>query len=191
MCDPISLAAATTAVGSASSVLGFAGQNQAAQANKTAANLAYANTGNQVAVRGAQIDQQQSENTVQAMIDRVTAQGRISASASSMGGDAATTARTENAADFASGRSLSLEDVNSQNQRIGNAQTMTNAFYTRQSQENQVLPGNPLSLALGLAKAGLGGASAFGKLGGQFGGTSPDVGASPTGGADSSALLPG
>lgn len=180
MCDPISLASAGTAVAGGKSILSFLGQNAASAANTRAANLSYANTSNQLAQRSSQIDAQESQNTVQAMIDRVTAQGRISASASSMGSDTATTTREGSAANFSVGRALGIEDTNSQNQRQDVGNQLDNAFYARQTQENQVLPGNPISLALGLGGDAVGGAGDYLKLGGQFPGASPDAGMDTT-----------
>jgi hypothetical protein len=169
MCGPLALAAASMVPAMASSVVGFIGHNEAAAANSRAAGLSYANTANQEATKAGQIDQQQSQNTVQAMIDRVQAQGRISASASSFGGDAASTTRAGNAADFAAGRGLGIEDTNSQNQRTQVGFGMDDAFYARQTQDNQVLKQSPLQLGLSLAGDVAGGASVFGKLGGTLG----------------------
>lgn len=158
------------ATSAATAITGFVGQNAANKANTTAANLAYAQSENQIGERATQVNQQQSENDVQAVIDRAGAGGRINAEAAAGGADAATTTRGEDAASSAAGRALSIEDINSQNQRQGLVNDQAQAFYRRQSQENQVLPGSPVTLALGLVKAGLGGASAYGQSGGLFGG---------------------
>ena len=168
MCDPVSLGLAFAAVGATSSVMGFVGQNQAASANRRAADLSYANTENQLALKGSQVDAQQSENTVQAAIARITGQGRISASASSMGSDAASATRGANAVDFGVGRGLSIENINSDSQRQAIGGEEANAFYAHQSQVNSVLPQSPIQLALGLAKSGLGGVSTFSQFGGTF-----------------------
>ena len=183
MCDPSLLAAAQVVPAMVSSVMGFVGQNQAAAANKKAANLSYANTENQLTQKASQVDAQQSENTVQAAISRITSQGRISASASSFGADASGATREANAADFAVGRGLSIENVNSDNQRVAIGGEQDNAFYARQSQINQVLPQSPIQLALGLAKAANAGIGAFA----QFGGTFPS-GPGSAGNVDTSGL---
>lgn len=160
--------------------MGFLGQNAAAKANTTAANLSYAQSENQIGERATQIDQQQSENLVQAEIDRAAAGGRINAAAAAGGSDAATTTRGEDTASLQAGRGLSIEDINSQNQRLGLVNDQAKAFYARQSQENEVLPQSPLQLGLGLTKAALGGASAFGSSGGLFAGFN-SAAAGPTG----------
>lgn len=170
MCDPISMAAATTAVSATSAIMGFQGQNQQAALNQQEANLGYAQSANEAGEQAVQIDQQQSENTMNAVINRVSAQGRISASAASMGGGAESTAAQANAAAFAAGRQLSVENINSAGQRLQVQNELISADDKRRSQIASVQKASPLSLVLGLAKAGLSGASAFGSAGGQFGG---------------------
>lgn len=171
MCDPVSMAVATTATSAASSYMGFAGQNQAAAANETAANLGYANSINGLNTQATQIDKQQSENTVTALINSVAARGRISAAASSQGMGGSTTAAQENAAEFASGRQLSIEDLNSQQERVQNANQRSGADLQRRSQIASVQPASTLSLVLGVANSALKGANQFSQSGGQFGGS--------------------
>lgn len=134
----------------ASSIFGFLGQGAAYKANVQAAKVGFANSYDIEQTRRVQIDQQESENTVSAMINAAAARGRISASASSMGADAATTTQQINAADVDVGRNLGLEDVNSQNQRIQSAQNLTNASLKEQSQINSVAKPNLLALGFNL-----------------------------------------
>jgi len=164
LCDPVSLTAMTFATGAAKSVLGFIGQNQAAEANKQAANAAFANTSNSLAEQRVQIDRQQSENTVSAMINAAANRGKVSASASSMGADAATTTQLVNAGNFDVGRALSIADTNSESMRIRNSQDLTDANIKRQSQINQVLPQSPLELALNLSGNAISSAGDYLKL---------------------------
>lgn len=168
MCGPLALAAIPAATSAAGSITGYLGQSAAYGANKTAAGLTYAANQNDLATRAGQIDQQQSANTVEAAIARASAEGKVSASASSFGGDASTTARAANAASFSVGQQLGNEDINSENQRIGVAQDQTNDFIARQSQINKVAAPSAASLGVGLAGVAATGASTYAKLGGQF-----------------------
>lgn len=177
MCVPIAMAAATTAMSAASSIMGFIGQNQASQENKEAANLGYAATANESAEQATQIDQQQSENTMNAVIARVASQGRISASAASLGGGAESTTAQQNAAAFASGRDLSVEDINSEGQRLQVMNQLNAADMRRRTQIASVQPASPLSLILGLGGDALKGATEFSQLGGRFGPSAAAAGA--------------
>jgi hypothetical protein len=119
MCDPVTIAVTTAAVSAASSIMGFEGADAACPTqNANAANATYANSYNALEEQRGQIDAQASENSVSALIDRVKAHGAISASASSMGTGGATSKELANAADFDAGRSLSIENLNSQGQRL-------------------------------------------------------------------------
>jgi hypothetical protein len=168
MCSPVALAGVTGGVQAASSVFGFMGQNQAAKLNTQAANLGYANNINALNTQATQINQQQSENTVSSLIDSVAARGRISAAAGSEGAGGSSTASQMNAAEFSAGRNLAVEDLNSQNARVQNANQRSGADLQRRSQIASVQPASPLSLVLGLANAGISGAKQFSEAGGQF-----------------------
>lgn len=148
MCDPVSLAVAAGTVSQAKNVLGFLGGQQAYNANRNAAYSTYGTTYNTLQQQEGQIDAQQSENTTSALIKGIAAQGRISASASSLGGDAASTAAQSGAADFDVGRGLSIQDLNSENQRVQNAAELTGAAIKRDSQINQVAKPSALGLAV-------------------------------------------
>lgn len=168
MCDPVSIAVTTAAVSALSTTVGFIGQRQAAKANEQAANVSAAQQHNELGQRAVQVDAQQSENTVNALIERAAGQGAISASASAFNTGVSTTTQRSNAADFALGRSLSIEDLNSENQRqqIGNEHT--GVELERVSQINSVQKPGALSLALGIGEAGLKGANAYSNAGGKF-----------------------
>lgn len=173
MCDPVTIAAATFAVSAASSVMGFEGETQRAHLNANAANMQGANTYNALEQQRGQIDAQQSENTVSALIERAKARGAISASASSIGTGGSTATALETAADNQAGRALSIENLNSDNQRLQVRNQIQASDIQRQNKINSVLAPSPLSLVLGLAKAGLQSASAFTSAGGSFGGSKP------------------
>lgn len=168
MCDPLSISAVTTAVSMASAGMAYIGQNQQAAANQQAANVAYAQNENSAQQRYTQIGQEQSENTVNAAIARAKAQGGVSASASSFGFGEDTTGRLSQAADFASGRQLSLMDVNSENQRVATGDQEQANWLNRQSQINSVMPGNPLALGVNLAGDAAKGAADYSKMGGRY-----------------------
>lgn len=164
MCDPVSMGAASAGMGAVQSVMGFMGQTQAARSNAQAANASYMNTYNSEQQQASQVDRRQSENTVTSMINAAAARGRVSASASSMGADAASTTQMVNAADFDVGRALSIEDVNSEDQRVQIGQQLTNANIERQSQINQVVKPSPFSLITNLGADAIQGAGQALKL---------------------------
>lgn len=168
MCDPLSLAAGTAAVAGASSIASFAGQGMAAGANARSANYAFAQNQDVESQRAAQVDQQQSENTVQSAIDRTQAEGKVSASASSFGGDRQTATGEVNAVANTNERALGIENVNSNEQRLNIANEGESAEISRQSQINRVQPESGLALATSLAGDAAGGASTYSKLGGRF-----------------------
>jgi hypothetical protein len=169
MCDPVTIAVTTAAVSAASSIMGFEGATQQSHQNANAANATYANTYNALEEQRGQIDAQASENSVSALIDRVKAQGAISASASSMGTGGATSKELANAADFDAGRSLSIENLNTQGQRLQVQNQLGAADITRRNKIASMPAPSPLSLVLGLAKAGLQGAGGYEQAGGKFG----------------------
>lgn len=172
MCDPISLAAAGSAVSAGSSIFGFLGQNAAAKANEQAANLGYANAWNQGQQEAHQIDQQQSVNTVNAIIEQRSRQGQISASASAFGQGAESTAGEEVATNVQASRQIGVAAENAQNQRLQVSNQLQSADLARRSQIMQVQPESPLSLVLGIAQSGIQGANTFAGVGGRFFGNS-------------------
>lgn len=169
MCDPVSLGIAAATVGSASAIMGFQGANQMSHENANAANLTQAVNYNALAEQGAQVDAQQSENSVSALIERAKAGGAISASASASGSSGATATALANASDNQVGRALSIEDLNSANQRLQIQNQVISGDVQRKNKIASVPAGNPLSLVLGIAKAGLEGSSAYTSAGGKFG----------------------
>lgn len=172
MCDPVTIAVVAASTAALSTTVGFIGQTQMAKANEQAADVAAAQQHNELGQRAVQVDAQQSENTVNAIIERAATQGTISASASAFNTGLSTTAQRSNAADFALGRGLSIADLNSQGQRdqIGNQHI--GVEMDRVSQINSVQAPGALSLALGITQAGLTGANAYSTAGGDLSGGS-------------------
>lgn len=169
MCDPVTaLAVVSTATAAASSVASFVGQGQKYGQNEIAANLAYASNQNVDAQKATQVDQQQSQNTLEAAIARAKGLGRVSASASSMGADAASTAADVQGVDFSVGRQLGVENINASNSRLQIANDETGNWFRKQSQINSVEQASPAALGIGLAGDALSGATTYAKLGGRF-----------------------
>lgn len=148
------------------SVLGFAGQQQAHAQAVQAADASYANTSNSLQTQETQIDRQQSENTVTAMINAAANRGKVSASASSMGADGATTTQLVNAGNFDVGRALSIADQNSESLRQRNSQDLTDANIKRQSTINATPSPSPIGLLASITGAGIQGAGEALKLSG-------------------------
>lgn len=171
MCDPVSLTAATFAISAATTGLAFQGQREQAKGARTAANLSYAQGQNELGQRNVQIDAQQSENTVQALINAAAERGAISASASDMGMSASTTKRLENAAANEAGRGLSIQDLNSDNQRLQSANLSIGQNIERDSTVRANKGPGLASLALGIAGDAVGAAGTYSKLGGKLPGT--------------------
>lgn len=180
---PMIMAATSAGAAGAQSIFGFLGQNAAAAANERSANLAYAQASNEAGQEAVQVDQRQSENTVNAIIQSVAQRGKISASASSLGSGGETVAAESNAADFEAGRWLSVQDQNSTNQRLQITNQLKGADLQRRGQIMSVQPASPLSLVMGLAGAALKGANAYAGFGGRFAG---NTGGGGSGGASAS-----
>lgn len=168
MCDPITIAAATFAVGAAQQVSQYAGEKQAYAANKTAANLNFANQQDILGQKRVQLDQQRSENALDTAIATVKAQGSVAASAASMGMSSASIVGALNADMFGIGRQYSAEQTNDQNQRLQLANESRGAAISRESQIMQVSKPGLADLALGIGGAALKGASAYSTAGGKF-----------------------
>lgn len=168
MCDPLTIALVTTAASAGSAIMSFQGQRAAKKANDQAANMTYANTYNELGNRNIQIDQQQSENSVEAAINQHVLQGRISASAGAMGLTGGTTKSLEVSAANQVGRALSLERLTSENQRIQQGTEYNAAGIRRVSQINSVAKPSIAKLGFDLAKSGLQGANAYSDAGGKF-----------------------
>jgi len=166
MCNPMFLAAASTAIGVVRAGAEYVGGRKLASAQELAVNQTAAEQSNVLARRDVQIGAQASEDRVNAIINAVAAQGRISASASSMGSDAATVAQMSNAEAFKAGRGASIQDLNTQNALAENQQARRNNELERVSKINTIQKPTPLSLVLGIAQAGLQGANTYYATGG-------------------------
>lgn len=168
MCDPLSIALTTAAVSAGSATLGFSAEKQQAAGARAAAGQNFALAYNADADRNVQISAQKSENTVDALIAKAQAQGRISASAGSLGIADATVAAQSNAAGFDIGRQASINDLNSQNQGAEVLRDISGAEASRQAKIKANQGPGYLQLVFGLAKAGLQGAGAYTSAGGSF-----------------------
>lgn len=169
MCDPVSISVANAATAAASAIMGFEGANSMSHANANAANLTASVQYNGLSEQAGEIASQQSENSLTSLINRARTQGSISASASALGAGGSTAQEEANAADVASGRSLAISDLNSSFQRLQIQNELTGSDVQRQNKIASVPAGNPLSLVLGLAKAGLQGVGSYEQAGGRFG----------------------
>lgn len=155
MCLPIVLAA----VAIAGSVMSYMGQNQAAKANQSAANL---NAANQYTVREqarVQGEQRSAEERVNLAVESAQNFGRIAQSSSTMGLGASTTQQAMNASDVATGRA---QAVGGQNFLFGRSQYANDIYgdqLQKASQINSVPKGNTAALALGIVQGGLSGYS--------------------------------
>lgn len=168
MCDPVTIAVSALAVSTLTTAVGFVGQNQAADANRKAANMSAANSYNDLGNKGVQIDAQNSENNLSSIINAHAAKGAISASASAFGTGEASTAQLANAADYAAGRSASISQLNANNQRLQLGSDSAGVDIQRQAQIASKQGGSGLSLALGFAGDALGAAGTYHDLGGKF-----------------------
>jgi hypothetical protein len=172
MCDPVTLAAATFAVTATSSIVGFQGAQQAAKANELAANITAGQSANELGRRATEIDAAQGQNTFNSIVEQAKAQGRISASASDMGTGAAVTQTLQNQSANEIGRAAAVDELNSRNQRLQLGDMRMRSEFDRQSQINSVPTPSPLSLALGIAQAGVSSVDTYTSLGGSLPGTS-------------------
>jgi N-acyl-D-aspartate/D-glutamate deacylase len=168
MCDPLSIAAVTFAVGAGQQVSQYVGEKQAYSANKTAANLNFANQHDILQQKHIQLDQQNSENALDTAIATVKAQGEVAASAASLGMSSSSIVGALNADMFGIGRQYSAEQTNDQNQRVQLANESRGAEIARNSQIAAVAKPNLLNLGLGIGGAALKGASAYSSAGGTF-----------------------
>jgi len=166
MCDPVTIAVATFAVSSASAIAGFVGQQKAADANERAANVTYAQTSNELGRRATEIDAAQGQSTFNSIVERAQAQGRISASASDMGTGVAVTQTLQNQSANEIGRTASVDELNSRNQRLQLGDMRTRSEFDRVSQINSVPRPSPLSLVLGITKSALSAGSSYQQAGG-------------------------
>lgn len=159
MCDPVTMGVIVASTSAISAGLAFGGKQEERATNIADANAGYANTFNSIQTQAGELDTQRSENAVTAMINAAASRGHISASASSMGADAATTTAMANAGDFDVGRDLSLKNVNTENQRVQLGQNLKDASLRRQSQINQTPAPSVAGLLLNIAGAGIKGAN--------------------------------
>ncbi len=165
MCDPITIAAVTTAVAQVATTAQYVGGQRRADDQLHAANRTYAQQVNEASTQRTQINARQSEDSVDALIASNAARGRISASAGALGSDAATTAQQANASDFDIGRGLSIATANADNARMGVQQSLQVGDLQRQNTIENIAKPGPLSLVLGIVQNNLQGAASAMKMG--------------------------
>lgn len=153
MCGPQATGAADAGLGIAGATLGFFGQKAAYKANRTAANLDYANDREALAAKAVELDQERSESAFDTAIASAQAEGRIAASAADQGLAPTSFIQQLNAAQFGIGRQRETEDINDQNARQQLARETTGADIRRRSKINSVSKPNGVTLALGIAKS--------------------------------------
>lgn len=154
MCDPVSIAAISGGMAIGQQVLQYKGQQQAYDANKTAANLNYAQRLTTIGEQRAQLDEKQSQTKFDEAITAAKSEGSVINSASSMGLAPSSLVHALNTTDFGLGQTSSVETINDRNARLQLGNEATGAEISRQSQINSVTAPNPLSLILGIGKAG-------------------------------------
>jgi hypothetical protein len=160
MCDPVSIGVATAAVAVGGTVASAVGQNKAAGANQTAANMTFASQQDTLRDQAVQIDQESSEKSFDTAITAIQSEGAIAASAGEQGLAPTSITQALNASMFGIGRQASADDVNARNQR---AQLTTEAKgndISRISQIKKVRPMSTVGLALGVGQGILSGVNA-------------------------------
>lgn len=161
MCNPIALAAVAGGMQIGQQVLQYQGQQQAYAANKTAANLNYANRITTIGEQKAQLDEKQSQTKFDEAIQAAKSEGSVINSASTMGLAPSSLVHALNTTDFGLGQTSSVEDINDRNARLQLGNEATGAEIARQSQINSVTNPSPLSLILGIGKAGADAGSSY------------------------------
>lgn len=161
MCDPITIAAATFALGTTQAVAQHIGTNNIYEANRQASNYNFARETEAINRQDSQLQQERSQQAMDTAIATLKAQGDISASAGDMGLSGTSIARQINASMFGIGRQATTEEINFRNQRVELASSRTDAEIRRQSQINSKPRSSVGMLALGIGEAGLSATNAY------------------------------
>jgi hypothetical protein len=171
MCGPIAVGALSAALAIGQTVTGYIGQNQAYNANTTAANLTAANESNILGQQRVQLDQAKSENAFDSAIAAAQSQGRITASASEQGLSNTSLVQALNADMFGIGRQVSIENANDQNARNQLANQAQGIELDRNSRIASVSKPSGLSLVLGIGGGALAGVNGYAAAGGRLTGS--------------------
>lgn len=154
MCDPLTAAVIVSTVASiGSATVSYIGQNNAAAAAKTAANLNYAREVETASAQSNQMSQEESNQAFDTSLAALRAEGDIQAGASAQGLAPRSIAQQVNASMFGLGRNATIEGTNNKLRRNQLGNELTGAEITRQSTIAQTPKGNPLSLVLGVTGA--------------------------------------
>lgn len=164
MCDPMTLAIATAALGVGESVSQYVGMNQQYEVNRQASNYNYARDREAINRQDVQLQEQNSQNVFETAIAAAQARGAVAVSAAEQGLGVPSIAGRLNAEMFGLGKQATTDQINFTNQRQELASNRTDAEIKRQNQINSKQKGSPLSLILGVGKAVVGGASDYKKM---------------------------
>ncbi len=168
MCDPVSIGLTTAAVSAGSAIVGFIGESQQAKAARRADRINYAGDYNALADKGVQTSAAASEDRFQSYIESLKAQGRVSASAGSLGIGAQTAQQLTRAETGDITREAAISDLNYKNAQQQNQTENVSAYRAEQSRLAAHKGPTPGELVIGLAKSGLKGVSAYSGAGGKF-----------------------
>lgn len=158
MCHPALIAAGLQA---GQAVVSHIGQNQAAAANEAAANVNYNSRMEALNAEGVQTDAKASEDALTSSIERAQTYGRIVTSISETGGSQLSLSKAVQGAAFAGAREQSLTDLNFRNRREQIARERIGAGVEKTNMINAVPKASPISLALKLGSAAVGGYKDF------------------------------
>lgn len=167
--SPSAIGAATAGVGALGSIAGFFGAQSAHHAAVQSANLNYAAEDQKAQLENSQLSSQQSEGALTDAVAEAQAQGRIAASASSLGLGVYSSHALFSEAAAGYNRTIGINDANYSNQRAGIQTDLEGASLRRSSAIAAAPRANLGTLALGLAGNVLQGASVFAAAGGKFG----------------------
>lgn len=171
MCDPISLAVTSAALGIGQAASQFQGEQNAHKSNEVAANLNYAQQFNTEQAKATQIDANTSATSFDSAITAAQAKGRIAASAADSGMGGSSLTQNLNASLFGIGRQDSVSQFNDQSQRNQLGSDLTGAEISRRAQIARVPNPTGASLVLGIGKGVMSGFSTYAGAGGSLPGT--------------------
>lgn len=168
MCDPLTIAAASSFIAVGQQVSQYVGQQQQARVARRVANLNYAQESNVLEARRVELDAEASEKALDTAIAGLQSEGRIAASASELGFSSGASIQAINADMWGLGRADSIEELNDQNMRNQLAREREGAQITRNSSLAANRGPSTLGLVLGVGQAVVGGARDYRQMGGRF-----------------------
>jgi hypothetical protein len=160
MCDPVSIGVTTAALAVGTQVAGAVGQNKAAGANQTAANLTFANQQDTLRQQAVQIDQESSQKSFDTAITAIQSEGSIAASAGEQGLAPTSITQALNASMFGIGRQATADNVNADNERRQLTNQARGNDINRVSQISKVRKASTVGLLLGVGNGIMSGVNA-------------------------------